>query len=67
MSTVRLLVSEHINRVAWGSSASSMSGLRALSLVLHIMSVPVSRSTRFRDQLELDGKGNSEIVDGARR
>ena len=35
VTTVLLLVSQHIDRVAWGSSASTKSGSRAPSLVVH--------------------------------
>ena len=35
VTTVLLLVSQHIDRVAWGSSADTKSGSRAHSLVVH--------------------------------
>ena len=41
-----------------------MSGSCALSLLLHTVSVPVSRCARFKDQLGLDDEANSEIADG---
>ena len=40
-----------------------MSGSCALSLLLHTVSAPVSRSARLEDQLGLDGEANSEIAD----
>ena len=35
VTTVLLLVSQHIDRVTWGSSAGTKSGSRAPSLVVH--------------------------------
>ena len=50
----RALVRQHIDRVAWGSSASTMSGSCVLSLVLYTVSVPVLRCAQLEDQLGLE-------------
>ena len=62
------LLRQHIDGVARASSAGTKSGSIAHSLVLLTMLAPVSRSARFRDQLQLhvqlDDEANSEIADG---
>ena len=51
--------------VARASSAGTKSGSSARSLVLLTMFAPVSRTARFRDQLQLDDEANSKIADGS--
>ena len=46
--------SSYIDGVARASSAGTKSGSSARSLVLLTMLAPVSRTARFRDQLQLD-------------
>ena len=55
--------SQHIDGVARASSAGTKSGSIAHSLVLLTTLAPVSRSARFRDQLQLGDEVNSEIAD----
>ena len=62
VSTARTLVQQHIDRTAWGSSAGTMSGSCALSLLLHTVSAPVSRSARLEDQLERADAGSWQIA-----
>ena len=50
--------------VARASSAGTKSGSNARSFVLLTMLPPVSRTARFRDQLQLDDEANSKIADG---
>ena len=57
------LLRQHIDGVARASSVSNESGSRARSLVLLTMLAPVSRTARFRDQLQLDDESNSKIAD----
>ena len=57
-------VRQHIDGVARASSAGTKSGSSARSLVLLTMLAPVSRTARFRDQLQLDDEANSKIADG---
>ena len=57
------LVRQHIDGVARASSAGTKSGSNARSLVLLTMLAPVSRTARFRDQLQLDDESNSKIAD----
>eukprot|EP00964_Phaeocystis_antarctica_P122317 scaffold85989_cov64-Phaeocystis_antarctica.AAC.1 len=54
----------HIDGVARASSAGTKSGSNARSLVLLTMLPPVSRTARFKDQLQLDDEVNSQIADG---
>ena len=58
------LVRQHIDGVTRASSAGTKSGSGARSLVLLTMLPPVSRTARFRDQLQLDDESNSKIADG---
>ena len=65
MLPARVLVRQHIDRVAWGSSAGTESWSCARSLVLLTMCWrPSSRYARLGDQLGLDDEANSEIADG---
>ena len=64
MSRAAALVRQHIDGVARASSAGTKSGSNARSLVLLTMLPPVSRTARFKDQLQLDDEVNSEIADG---
>ena len=57
------LLSQHIDGVARASSAGTKSGSNARSLVLLTMLVPVSRTARLEDQLQLDDEANAEIAD----
>ena len=59
------LVRQHIDGVTRASSAGTKSGSGARSLVLLTMLPPVSRTARFRDQLQLDDESNSQIADGS--
>ena len=63
VSRAAALVQQHIDRVARASSAGTKSRSSARSLVLLTMLALVSRSARFRDQLQLDDEVNSEIAD----
>ena len=63
MSRAAALVRQHIDGVARASSAGTKSGSNARSLVLLTMLPPVSRTARFRDQLQLDDESNSKIAD----
>ena len=64
MSRAAALVRQHIDGVARASSAGTKSGSNARSLVLLTMLPPVSRTARFKDQLQLDDEVNSQIADG---
>ena len=64
VSRAAALVRQHIDGVARASSAGTKSGSSARSLVLHTMLAPVSRTARFKDQLQLDDEVNSQIADG---
>ena len=65
MSRAAALVRQHIDGVARASSAGTMSGSSARSLVLLTMLAPVSRTAQFGDQqLGLDDEAKSEIADG---
>ena len=63
VSRAAALVRQHIDGVARASSAGTKSGSSARSLVLLTMLPPVSRTARFRDQLQLDDESNSKIAD----
>eukprot|EP00964_Phaeocystis_antarctica_P003646 scaffold1962_cov59-Phaeocystis_antarctica.AAC.2 len=63
VSRAAALVRQHIDGVARASSAGTKSGSSARSLVLLTMLVTVSRTARFRDQLQLDDGPNSKIAD----
>ena len=63
VSRAAALVRQHIDGVARASSAGTKSGSNARSLVLLTMLPPVSRTARFRDQLQLDDESNSKIAD----
>ena len=63
VSRAAALVCQHIDGVARASSAGTKSGSNARSLVLLTMLPPVSRTARFRDQLQLDDESNSKIAD----
>ena len=64
MSRAAALVRQHIDGVARASSAGTKSGSIARSLVLLTMLASVSRTARFKDQLQLDDGSNSKIADG---
>ena len=65
MSRAAALVRQHIDGVARASSAGTKSRSIAHSLVLLTILALVSRSARFRDQLQLDDEVNSIIADGS--
>ena len=62
VSLAEALLHQHIDGVARASSAGTKSGSSARSLVLLTMFAPVSRTARFRDQLQLDDEANSHLV-----
>ena len=64
MSLAEALLRQHIDGVARAGSAGTKSGSIARSLVLLTMLAAVSRTARFRDQLQLDDESNSKIADG---
>jgi hypothetical protein len=64
VSLAAALLSQHIDGVARASSAGTKSGSSARSWVLLTMLAPVSRTARFRDQLQLGDEANSIIADG---
>eukprot|EP00964_Phaeocystis_antarctica_P053196 scaffold31192_cov67-Phaeocystis_antarctica.AAC.6 len=63
VSRAAALVRQHIDGVARASSAGTKSGSNAHYLVLLTMLPPVSRTARFRDQLQLDDESNSQIAE----
>ena len=65
VSRAAALVRQHIDGVARASSAGTKSGSSARSLVLLTMLASVSKTARFRDQLQLDDESNSQIADGS--
>ena len=62
-SLAEALLRQHTDGVARASSAGTKSGSIAHSLVLLTMLAPVSRTARFRDQLQLGDEVNSGIAD----
>ena len=65
VSLAEALLNQHIDGVARASSAGTKSGSIARSLVLLTMLAPVSRTARFKDQLQLGDEVNSAIADGS--
>ena len=66
VSLAAALLSQHIDGVARAGSAGTKSRSRARSLVLLSPCWrPLSRTARFRDQLQLDDEVNSQIADGS--
>ena len=59
VSLAEALLSQHIDGVARAGSSGTKSGSSARSLVLITMLAPVSRTARFRDQLQLGDEANS--------